>query len=410
MKPQRRQHPTSPGIGSPPEAATSDGGDHADERSSPLRVAVCVDTRDGPGRERVAGIYEYAMKRGWELFLVRHDGAQAIASLLDLGLHGAILFDRHPSFHRALRDRGVFCVETSARNLPLSDTSVHVDDDALGRLAAEHLLACGLEHFAYCGPMHRVAPAARRGASFVAHVRSRGADAALFEHFPKSGDAPLSALRTWLRSLPRPLGLLAFDDKAAEGVLCAARMAGLAVPGDLAVVGVGNDELVCELVHPKLTSIALPTREIGRLAAGIVGAHRAGEPFPVLQALPPTEIVVRASSERLVHADPAATAAIELIRTNAHRSFGTDQIVAALGVPRRTLERRFQAATGSTIHDYIVDHRMAHARRILRRTNDSLTEVARQCGYTVLSSFTRMFTERVGCHPDAYRRRSRALD
>lgn len=379
-------------------------------QSDRLRVAVCIDTRDGPGRERLLGVYEYAVQRNWDLFLVRHVDKHAVAQVAALGVDGAILYDRDPGFHRALRRRGVYCVETSARNLEHDDAAVFVDDEAVGLVAAQHLAGLGLERFVYCSPHSgRHAQLSRRGTSFCDHLRGLGHEAELFTGFSVDGDTPLEPLVRWLRRLPGPAGLFAFDDKVGERLLAASRLCGRRVPEDVAVVGVGNDELICELVAPKLSSVVIPTREIGRRAAEAVEAHHAGRRHPRHTCLTTTEVVVRASSERLHTEDPAVAAAIDMIKARAHQPFGTDQLVEALRIPRRTLERRFRAGTGRTVHDFIIDCRLSLAKRLLRRTHGNVSEVARQCGYAALSAFTRMFAERTGLHPEEYRRRGHQL-
>lgn len=378
--------------------------------SDRLRVAVCIDTRDGPGRERLLGVYEYAMQRNWDLFLVRHEDAHAVSQVVGLAVDGAILYDRERRFHRELRRRGVYCVETSARNLEHDDAAVFVDDQAVGLVAAQHLAGLGLERFVYCSPHSgKHAQLARRGTSFCDHLRGLGHTAELFTEFSVDGDTPLEPLCRWLRKLQTPAGLFAFDDKVGERLLAACRLCGLRVPEDIAVVGVGNDELICELVSPKLSSVVIPTREIGRRAAAAIDARAEGRRQEPLVSLPTTEVIVRASSERLLTGDPEIAAAIELIRARAHRPFGTDQLVEALRIPRRTLERRFRAGTGKTVHDFIIDTRLSLAKRLLRRTHGNVSEVSRQCGYAALSAFTRMFVERTGMHPEDYRRRGHQL-
>lgn len=373
---------------------------------SRLRVAVCIDTRDGPGRERLLGIYEYAVQRNWSLILVRQDNAAAIRRVVEMRVDGAILFDRSAEFHRQLRRHGIFCVETSARNLKLDDVAIFVDDAAVGETAARHLESLGLEHFAYCGPTSTQAPAARRASSFTRYLAQRRHSVDAFSDISASGESSYRTLHRWLRRLPTPVGILAFDDKIAECVIVASQWAGLQVPNQVAVVGVGNDELICELLEPKISSVCIPTREIGRRAAAAIEARHQGRSQAREQELHSTEVAVRASTERLLTHDPKVLAVMELIRTRAHCPFGTDQIVDAVGIPRRTLERRFVASTGRTVHEFILECRLALAKRLLRRTGGTISDVSRQCGYAALTAFTRMFIERVGCHPDDYRRRS----
>lgn len=368
-----------------------------------LRVAVCIDTRDGPGRERLLGVYGYALKAGWDLLLVRGDGPDAVQQLTEMRVNGAILFDRPKSFHRAVRQQGILCVETSARNLELDDAAVFVDDAAVGEAALQHLAAAGFEHFGYCGPSETNAPAAKRSASFREHAERLGRPVHVFEDAWEAGEPMLTMLTKWLRRLPKPCGILAFDDKVAERLIAACRWARLPVPQDVAITGVGNDELICELVEPQLTSVGIPLRQIGWTAAQVLDALAQGRPVESRQAIPPSGVVVRASTDRLPRCHPSVAAAMELIRASAHTPIGTDQIAAQLRVPRRTLERRFVAALGRTIHDAVVEMRVRQAKRLLTRSGDSIGEIARRCGYSASSAFTRMFELRVGCRPEDFR-------
>lgn len=374
------------------------------------RVAVCIDTREGTGRERLLGVYEFATQRGWDLLLVRQDDDRDADRIVELRMNGAILYDRSERFHRRLRDKGIYCVEASSRNLDCSDAAVYVDDFAVGEAAAQHLVGLRLEHFAYCGLTSRAEPSSGRGFGFYSHLTACGFKVEALFNDEGFWESSLPSLGGRLRSLPTPAGVFAFDDRTAERLLAACRLEGLRVPDDIALVGAGNDELVCELIKPGLSSVRVPTREIGRLAAEMLEDRWSGRAAGARRMLRPTEVVVRASSERLFTDDPGVAEAIKLIRARAHRPFGTDQIVEALGIPRRTLERRFFAGTGKTVHEFIIDFRLRTAKRLLRRGREPLGEVARQCGYTALSAFARMFREREGRHPDDYRRNAGTFD
>lgn len=388
-----RKHPVRPGHGRP------------SRRARGIRVAVCIDTREGPGRERLAGAYGYALKRDWRLFLVRGDDDIACRQMPGLHVDGAILYDRGASLHRALRRLGVITVEASARNLEYDDAAVFADDAKIARMAAAHLMERGFEHFAYCG-MNDSHQSLVRGDSFVRHLKSKGFPVTKFDGVWPDGEVSLAPLIRWLRAIPKPSGVLASDDRVAERVLAGCRLAGLNVPDDVGVLGTSNDELLCELTYPRLSSVALPTVEIGRQAAELLETLLRGRRLERNhRALPPLEVVVRASTDRLSTKDPKVAAAIEFIRAKGRQPIGTTQVAEAVAMSRRTLERRLAAATGQTVHQFLVEVRLRNAKQFLRHSDAPLSEVARHCGYLATSAFTRMFVASAGCHPEAYRKR-----
>lgn len=372
---------------------------------SGLRVAVCIDTRDGPGRERLLAVYRHALPRGWRLILVRTDDAATLRQVIANRPHVAVIYDRPASIHRRFQKAGIPCIETGSRNLAFDDAAVYVDDAAVAEQAARHLVDAGFEHFGYCGLGHnRVS--ALRAESFTERVRARGGSAQTFNDVERDGGANIEPLIAWLRSLPKPAGVLAFDDKLAERVLAACRWAGIKVPTEVGVLGIGDDALICELAYPLLSSVALPTQQIGRRAAELVEElAQQGRLTQTLWPLPPIEVVPRASTERYVATTASVMAAIEYARAEHHRPIGIEQIATAVGVPRRTLERHFAAEMKQTVHDFLVDLRLNRAKRLLRQSHAPLGEVAQACGYFATSSFVRMFEARTGERPEAFRRK-----
>ncbi|HRE08738.1 MAG TPA: hypothetical protein PKX00_24175, partial [Opitutaceae bacterium] len=161
--------------------------------STPLRVAVCIDTRDGPGRKRLQGVYRYALQHGWRVFLVRGYDELALRQLPAMNLDAAILYDRPRRLHQRLRRLGVVCVETGARNLALDDGAVFMDDTALAQMAAQHLVDAGYEHFAYCGLVN-IVPSQNRAQHFQSYLKLRGHSAEMFNETLPDGEAELEEL------------------------------------------------------------------------------------------------------------------------------------------------------------------------------------------------------------------------
>jgi len=366
-------------------------------------VAVCIDTRDGPGRDRLAGVYKFAATRNWQLSLIRQDDDLHLRLLHGTHFDGAITFDRSVALCNWLHDQGAICIEASANSRPKEHGGVFVDDERIAHMAFAHLTEAGFEHFAFCGVRNSFVSGIR-ATRFAEHVRKSRSDADVFQDAYGDGQSSLGGLVAWLKRLPKPVGILAFDDKMAMRAIAACHQAKLDVPAAVGVLGIGNDELLCELTAPALSSVAVPTHEVGRCAAQMLAEFLAGHlPNPPRLALPPLDIIVRASTDRIRGSDELVGRAVEFLRANAHTPIGTGQVAASLAVARRTLERRFQNETGRTLHEFLTEYRLRGAKRTLRQFDTPLEEIARASGYSAVSAFIRMFEQSTGIHPREYR-------
>lgn len=377
----------------------------------PVRVVVCIDSRDRSGRERLLGVYGYALQRNWRLHLVRTEDATTQHYLGRVEAEGAILYDRRASVHRVLKERGLLCVETSDRNLPLDDAAVFLDHREVASLAWEHLTSSGYTNLGYCGIRGKIPSVARRDA-FVAQAGLTGQPVLAFADVWGEGEAEIRPLVDWLRRVPKPVGILTFDDKMAERVLAACRWAELRVPEDIGVLGIGDDELLCELTLPRLSSISLALSEIGRQAAALLEGLLQGTLPADKRRVPmsPREIVARGSTERLGAVSAPVLGAVQFIRSMHHRCIGTSEVAAAVGVSRRSLERYFGRELDTTVHGFLVRERVARARILLKRSWAPISEIAHGCGYSSVSAFVAMYRNRTGEHPEAYRKRMRVQE
>jgi LacI family transcriptional regulator len=370
-------------------------------------VAVCIDTRDGAGRKRLHGVAQYARGHGWRMMLVRRGGREAAQEVLRLRPHGIVAY---------VADR--WLVETACRlKVPLADTAhgevevpllTTLDNDAAGRLAAEHLASLGLTHFGYCGVRGRT-PSEDRRARLAEHL-GRGRTLHAFAQRIAEGELRLDPLVRWLRNLPKPVGLLAFDDKLGERVLTACRWAGLPVPERVAVLGIGDDELMCEVSWPSLSSISFPTSRLGYEAAEMLDrAMAGGRVVQRIRKIEPTGVTVRTSTDMLAVEDPLIRSAVRFLREHAREPIGVKHVAIALDVSRRTLDRRFVDLLGRTVHDELAAVRMKIARGLLAEGRQPLGEIAEGCGYATAASFSRAFRHYVGCWPSDYRDKLRVV-
>ncbi|MEN6497007.1 MAG: DNA-binding transcriptional regulator [Thermoguttaceae bacterium] len=370
-------------------------------------VAVCIDTRDGSGRKRLYGVAQYAQRQGWRTMLIRRSGREAAQEVVRLRPAGIIAYIANRWLAEAAHRLAVPLVDTAIGDVEVPMV-VSLDPDGIGRLAAEHFLGLGLEHFAYCGVRGPISSCERHD-SFAAHLAPRGHKLHAFAQGVHEGESRIEPLIRWLQGLPKPVGVLAYDDSLGERLLTACRWGGLSVPAQIAVLGIGNDELMCEVSWPSLSSISLPIHRLGFQAAEMLDQAMAGrairEPF---QRVLPTGVEVRASTDMLAVDDAMVKAAVRFIREHAGESIGIKHIARALDISRRTLDRRFADVLGRTVHEELTAVRMQMARNLLTGPT-SIAAIARGCGYTTSASFSRAFRQHVGCWPTDYRNEARLV-
>ena len=374
--------------------------------SEPKKVAVCIDTRDGAGRRRLRGVAQYAQQRGWRMMLVRRRGREAALEVTKLRPHGIIAYIADDLLVDAAKRLSAPLVETAISEIEVP-MSVSLDNREAGRVAAESLSRLGLKHFAYCGVRGKRA-SAERHAYFARHLQPLGFSVAAFSQNVAEGESRMPPLMAWLRSLPKPVGILTFDDKLGERVLTACHWSELAVPEQVAVLGIGNDDLISKLTWPPLSSIDVPAERIGFEAADIL--HRAMSGMPIEEPqkkIPPTGVTMRGATALLAVEDLLIESAARYIREHAGEMIGIEHVARFLGVSRRTLDRRFERALGRSAHEELAAIRMERARLLLSESQETVTRIAAACGFLTAASFSRAFRRQTGCWPVEYRNRVR---
>jgi LacI family transcriptional regulator len=295
-------------------------------------------------------------------------------------------------------------LDLSAQGIP----SVLPDEERIGVLGLEHLLATGLREvstFRLDGSQFGIA----RERAFIAGARKAGARVAVGWG---SDDAPAhwrgedaEGLVKWLSGLPRPCGLFTCADHWARIVARYIRLAGLRVPEDIALVGVDNDVVECELLAPPLSSVMVPWQELGTCAANLVQRVLAGEQLEVQRwVTAPIAVAARRSSEIFAIDDEVVAESVRWIRQNAHRRINVPAVADAVGGGRKRLERRFRRALNRTVQEEIRRARVELAMQLLRTSRASLVEIAKQSGFSNAALLSVAFKREVGMPPGVYRR------
>lgn len=387
------------------------GGDHRG-----FRVAIILQLWNNYDRGILPGIAAFARENpSWSVFLeeVEH---QQIPKLRDWAGDGLIVDFDNREVVDALKgvDRPVVAL---GGGLGWYDPSsgipyVTTDDRTIGRLAAEHLLERGLTNFAYCGyPPNRVNVwVANRARSFAERLAEAGHSCMTFNgryNSAKQWGQTLTELTRWLVALPKPVGIMGCYDYRARHVLEACRIAGLKVPDDVAVIGVDNDS-VCDLASPPLTSIEQGRFQVGYLAASILHRMMSGQPWDSFNlCVPPVGLVTRQSTDLIYVADAKVAQALSMIRAQACRGLQAEVVAERLGVSRGTLDKRFKETLGHTADQEIRRTRLAKAQELLSRTALPIRDVAFRAGYGNEQYLNAVMRAATGSTPAQYRQTHR---
>ena len=383
----------------------------------PRKVALIIDAAKPYDRKVIQGVATYVQQRGgWSLY-VEEDAVNKLPDFRIWGGHGVI----------ANFDARKVAKVVGGLDLPVvgvgggygwydPDTRIpyfESDSEKVAQLAADHLIDRGFRRLAFYGFLptrinrwsedraNAFRRAARRAkASCLVHVEHHGR--------ARRWSSLQRELVDWLQSLQKPVGLMACNDAGARHVLEACRTAGYSVPDEVAVVGVDNDEMICELTTPPLTSVEQGARQMGYQAAALLDRLMSGERVRRLKYLvAPVEVVTRRSTDALAVDDEDVAAAVQYIRHHACEGIQVPDVVAVVAVSRSTLESRFHAIMDRTIGQEIRRVQFERARQLVADTNLPLKQVAVQAGIGSVQYMSALFANRLGMPPGDYRRTTR---
>jgi len=381
------------------------------------QVAVLLESSHETSRGMLRGILRYVRLNGpWALHLV--PGGARDQRLPDAGAwRGSGIIARVPNARSAseivaARLPAVIIDPLDpflAPSHPLSRCCrVRCDSQAVACLAAEHLIAGGFTHFAFAGAPSAVNWSRWRQEAFASRLAEHGHACSVYPGPPASArsewERERAAMCRWLAKLPKPVAVFAANDARGRQVLDACLAADLPVPYQVAVLGVNNDELICETSQPPLSSVAVDVEHAGYAAAELLDHLMRGTlREPRLITYQPTEVVRRASTERLPVTDRLVIRALEYIRINAGLNIRVTDVAGHLGVTRRWIEKRFAAELDRSVLDEIQRVRFETVRGLVSQTGLAFTEIARRCGFTSANHLGIIFKAHFGVTMSAYR-------
>lgn len=337
-----------------------------------------------------------------------------------------------PSFFRGEKWSGVISRHTTPTlvkncaqlGIPLVDLDdsplfpgvpkIRPNNTAIGHLGAEHFLERGFRHFAFCGFANERWSCERRD-GFTEALRLAGHECDVFDQeypgviTPGWNAQQTTLLVNWLRQLPKPTAIMACVDVRAFQVIIAAQQAGLLVPEEIALLGVNNDVMRCELSHPSLSSIALNAHQSGYHAAEVLDRLLRQEgTAPTETRIEPLGVVTRMSTDILAVGDRNVAAALSFIRERACKGINVDEVVAHAAASRSQLEKKFRRFIGRSPQAEIRRVQLARVKELLSETDLPLKTIAAMTGFEHIEYLSVVFKRMTGESPGQFRKRTRA--
>jgi LacI family transcriptional regulator, galactose operon repressor len=380
------------------------------------RVALLIETSNSYARGLLRGIHRYLREhRPWTIDMPEQGrGAIPPAHVARWRGDGIIARVENPAIAAVVRQAGLPTIDLSAGRLLPELPMVETNNEAIVRAAFEHLQGAGFKHFAFCGD-DRFAWSRLRRNWFERMAAQAGCQASSYPAVRKSSKAggalsweqERASLVQWLEGLPKPVGIMACYDQRGWQVLEVCRGIGLGVPDEVAVIGVDNDELLCELAQPSLSSVIPDADRTGYVAAELLGEMMGGRRVEAKEYLiEPLGIAARQSTDALAGADPEIARAIRFIRDHACDSIKVQAVVDEMAVSRRVLEHRFRRLLGRTPHEEILRVQIERVTRLLAETDLPLTTIAERTGFKHAEYMSVAFKRQTGLSPRQFRQQS----
>lgn len=278
-----------------------------------------------------------------------------------------------------------------------------------GKMAAAYFLKKGFKHFAFYG-FSNIVWSSERASGFEEFLNKKGHQVHYFEH-KKSRSRELwyykpSSLSRWLKGLPKPIAIMACDDNQGEHITEACRHAGIRIPEEVSVIGVDNDEMICSLSDPELSSISLDAERGGYDAAKLLHQmiRNKNKKWTNIE-VKPVQVITRHSTDIYATNDIHISSTLRFIHQHLDTNLKVDDILQEIPLSRRSLEKRFQHITGFPIYKYIYNLRTEKFAQLLLETDRTVAEIASDIGLGDAKNISRTFKKIKGCTPHEYRKK-----
>lgn len=277
------------------------------------------------------------------------------------------------------------------------------DYDGTGKMAAQYFKNKLYTNYAFFG-LKDIVWSEERCEGYRKEVLKNNGQ--FYSYMEKESGDDSEEIIQWLKSLPKPVALFCCDDEHAQFIIEICKICDMGIPEDIAILGVDDDELLCSISDPQLSSIDMDVENGGYMACKLLHQlllnHSKGT-FNV--SIAPLGIKERASTSVLNVSDPHVFKLIKYIDSNYNREVRMDELLQSVPLSRRSIEMRFKKATGFTIYQYLLYVRVEHLAYLITTTDRSYMDMAYEVGFRDFSNVTRTFRKFKGCTLVEYRRK-----
>jgi LacI family transcriptional regulator len=379
-------------------------------RTLPPRIALLVPAWSEYGRGIIEGVWQYAQQHGpWLLEMQPGEPDESTAIPRGWSGDGMIASVQTRRLAAKLRPLGVPVVNISgSRREGVDFPRVTSDAKAVVRMAVAHMREKGLKHIAFCGEPQRPFLDFWTEA-FRSVMAESGTEAVVYQPSARLGqragmEARQNDRRRWIGTLPKPVGIIGWATDICRHLAMGCTEIGVMVPEEVAILSLETEDLLGRVVHPPISGVDIPVRQIGYQAAAQLDRLLRGMPAdPHEIQLPPIGVTTRQSTDLVACTDPQVRQALRFIRDHAHEGIDVRTVLKAVPMARRSLERRFHDFLGRSPADEIRRVKINKVRELLDTTNMPIPDIAEACGYKYVEHMIPVFKKHHGNTPSRYR-------
>ena len=373
------------------------------------KVLIMIDTSRATGRELLLGVEQYISAfTNWQINTLSPDylpnEVKTRQAKIEFDKFDGLFVCQTVNIAPILKVQIPKVIHYTPKEIIPKVSLIKTNSARIGVMAAEYFTSLGFKNFAYCG-FKNIAWSNERLHSYEQSLNTLGFDKVhSYINTPsRNSHADRQRLTNWLKELPKPAAILACNDDRAVYLLEACRTCNINVPEDIAILGVDNDELVCNLSSPPLSSVALNFKNAGFQAARHLDRLMAKKAKDISIDVNPTEIIMRKSTDIFAITDKDVVAALVYIKNNYLKPIQVSDVIKATTICRRELEYRFRHELNITIKEQIEKLRIENIKRMLINSREPIYIIANSLEFIDPEHFSRYFRNQTGTSPSKFR-------